>query len=72
MGQPFRGPRKATLVRLPLQHHAHYKAAAEKLGLDLGSYVAMQLALQHGLEMPAENPARAVLDQLSIDEARAA
>ena len=41
------------MVRLPEDHHSKYLEIAERAGLPLGDYLALQLARTHGLPEPS-------------------
>ncbi len=52
-GRPSKGRRKPTMVRLPEDHHSKYLEIAERAGLPLGDYLALQLARSHDLPEPS-------------------
>ncbi len=52
-GRPSKGQRKPTMVRLPASDHMRYQELAERAGLPLGDYLALQLARVHGLPDPS-------------------
>ena len=52
-GPEPKGDRKQITVRMPRTQHGIYKEAAGRLGMDLGDYLALQLARAHGLPEPA-------------------
>lgn len=52
-GPPYRGPRKAALIRMPEDHYAVYAAEGARLGYKcFGDYVNAALAHAHGLAVP--------------------
>jgi hypothetical protein len=51
-GRRSKGERKPSMVRFPLEHVAIYEEAAARAGLPLSDYVAREMALRHGLNLP--------------------
>lgn len=51
-GRRDRGARKNLLSRVPDDQYAVYEAAAERLGIPIGSYSTMRLAEIHNLPVP--------------------
>lgn len=51
-GTPSKGPRKASTVRAPDEHHDRYLAEAQRLGLPVGDYLVWVLAQAHDLPAP--------------------
>lgn len=52
MGRPPKGDRYPHTVRFPREHLAVYQRRAAAAGLALGDYVAREMALRHGLDLP--------------------
>jgi hypothetical protein len=65
MPRQSKGDRHPHTVRIPLDQHAVYAAEADRLGMDLGSYLVWRLAVAHGLE-PTEQPPAARVLQLDL------
>lgn len=51
-GAPARGPRRQLTVRVPVQHAEIYERRAAEEGLELGGYLAAELARANGLPVP--------------------
>lgn len=51
-GKPARGPRRQLTVRVPVQHAEIYERRAAEEGLELGGYLAAELARANGLPVP--------------------
>jgi hypothetical protein len=51
-GPKPKGVRSQITLRVPVEHRKVYAEAAEAAGLPLGDYIALALALAHGLAEP--------------------
>lgn len=52
MAEPYRGERRSTTVRYPVEIHADLLAAADAAGLELSSYLVGLAAMAHGHAVP--------------------